>query len=147
MPGKEFINLFMVFLSFPKLPKRPLEAHFSINNHQTPLQPAGASKCSSREFFTPKRFWQTEAMLHASLYLPHCQTFKKEPRLKDHYNYKYRSPLAVAHSRGTSSGFGDPVGDLSDHADKTISVCSKLEEMLNPNMCNISLPDFKLQLS
>ena len=74
-------------------------------------------------------------------------TGKKARKSQDSKITITRALLVVAHSRGTSSGFGDPLGDLSDHADKTISVCSKLEEMLNPNMCNISLPDFKVQLS
>ena len=46
-------------------PTWPLEANFNIH-HQKALQPAGTSKSSSRKFFTtPKRFWQTEAMLSA----------------------------------------------------------------------------------
>ena len=72
---------------------------------------------------------------------------KKARKSQDSKIIVIRALLAVALARGTSSGFGDPVGDLRDHADKTISVWSKLQEMLNPNMCNISLPDVKLQLS
>ena len=57
---KIFFSMFLWFRIWP------LEANFNINHHQKPLQPAGTSKSSSRKFFTtPKRFWQTEAMLSA----------------------------------------------------------------------------------